>query len=75
MVAKIKHQHKLFKIKQSETWKRTFKLAYIDSRPSCIGRRQRKCALNCIFLENVMTTVTGKRVTYQRMISLLHCGE
>jgi hypothetical protein len=34
-------------------------------------RRQRKCASNGIFTENVSTTATGKRVTYQRRISLL----
>ncbi len=34
------------------------------------ARRQRKCASNGIFTENVLTTVTGKRVMYQRRISL-----
>ncbi len=33
-----------------------------------MARRQRKCALDGIFTENVLTTATGKRVTYQRRI-------
>ncbi len=70
VVVKNKHWHKSFKIKQGETWKRTSKSAYVDSRPSWDGEKTKKCALNGIFTKNVMTTVTGKRVRYQRMMSL-----
>jgi hypothetical protein len=71
VIVKNTHQHKSFKMKQNESWKRNFKLAYVDSRPSWDSEKTKKCALNGIFMENVSTTATRKRVMYQRRISLL----
>ena len=34
VIVKNEHQHKSFKMKQNESQKRNFKLAFIDSRPS-----------------------------------------
>ncbi len=66
VVVKNEHHYKSFKMNRSKTWKRAFKLI---AGQAGTARRQRKCALNGILMENIVTTVTGKRVVYQRMIS------
>jgi hypothetical protein len=47
VVVKNEHQHELLKTKQSETWKKTFKSAYVDSRPSWDGEKNGECYDNC----------------------------
>ncbi len=70
VIVKKIHQHESFKMKQNKSWKRNFKSAYVDSRPSWDGKKTKKCALNGIFMENVSSTATGERIMYQRRISL-----
>ncbi len=45
VIVKNKHQHKSFKMKQKESWKRNFKSAYIDSRSSWGGKKTKKMCI------------------------------
>ncbi len=45
MIVKNKHQHESFKMKQNELWKRIFKLAYVESRPSWDSEKTRKMCI------------------------------
>jgi hypothetical protein len=49
VVVKNVHQHESFKMKQNESWKRNFELAYLDSRPSWDGA---KTKIMCIKWHN-----------------------
>jgi hypothetical protein len=45
VIVKNKHQHKSFKMNQNKSWKRFFKSAYIDSRPSWDGKKTKKMCI------------------------------
>ncbi len=42
VIVKNEHQHEFIKMKQNKSWKRNFKSAYVDSRPSCDGEKTKK---------------------------------
>jgi hypothetical protein len=45
VIIKNKHQHESFKMKQNESWKRNFKSACIDSRPSWDSKKTEKMCI------------------------------
>jgi hypothetical protein len=45
VIVKNKHKHESFKMKQHKSWKRNFKSAYVDSRPSWEGKKTKKMCI------------------------------
>jgi hypothetical protein len=45
VIIKNKHQHESFKMKQNKSWKRNFKLAYVDSRSSWDGKKTKEVCI------------------------------
>ncbi len=45
VIVKNNHQHESLKMKQNESWKRNFKLAYVDIRPSWDDKKTKKMCI------------------------------